>query len=351
LTAGGVASAVVLTVFLVGVYRGAERGSLSYVAGTGADVWIGREGTWNLMRSSGLLPGAAVQAVESLAGVRHVESLLAALLPAYLKGQERTLLVIGLTSDSRLAAPSDLAAGRSLPGPGEVIVDHAFAQRSRITVGDTLSLAQRVFRVVGISRQTNLLVTQYAFLPADDLRAILGLTDQSTFLLVKTDPGQNSAVTRRVNSQLPGIAAFERSEFLANNRREIASGFLPVLWTIAVLGLVAGCVVVGLTIYAAVLEKRKDYALLAALGSSARTRMGVVIQQAVAAAVMGGFAGLWILTACEKLLPHLVPEVEFQLEIPLAVFSLLGAVAMACAAAIPSARLAGRIPPTEAFKR
>ena len=51
----GVSTAVVLTVFLVGVYRGAVRGSLSYIEDTGADVWVGRSGTWNLMRTSGLL--------------------------------------------------------------------------------------------------------------------------------------------------------------------------------------------------------------------------------------------------------------------------------------------------------
>jgi ABC-type antimicrobial peptide transport system permease subunit len=350
LTSGGVTCAVILTVFLVGVYRGAVRGSLSYLEQTDAAVWVGRQGTWNLMRCSGLLPGAAVRIATARPEVTRAEAILVALLPAEVNGQRRTLLAIGLDPDSQLAVPRLLSAGRGKPDSGEVVVDLAFARRAGLKVGDELRLAGSPLHIVGISRQTNLLVTQYAFLSTPDLRRLLGLDDQVSFLLLQTN-ADGQALAARLRREVPGIAAFGRDDFLANNRQEIAAGFLPVLWTMALLGLAAGGAVVALTIHAAVLEKRADYALLAALGSGEGTRTLVVMQQAVAAAVAGSIVGLMVLALCERILPHLVPEVEFQLEICLMAAALVGAIVMASVGALLPARLASRIPPMEAFKR
>lgn len=351
LTAAGVASAVVLTVFLAGVYQGATRGSLSYVEHAEAQVWMGRKGSWNLMRTSGLLPGSAKKAAMKLVGVLGTESILAALLPAQVCGEPRTLLVIGLEAEALAATPRFLKSGKRCPRPGEVVIDQAFARRAGLDLGDRLELADRTLRVSGISRETNLLVTQYAFVHDQDLREMLGLTDQASFILVQTESGQAREVACRLEKKVPNVSAYDAASFLANNRQEIASGFLPVLWAIVALGIAVGGTVVALTTYAAVLEKRVDYALLAALGSGEVTRSLVVVQQAMVAALAGCAAGLTILAVFERALPWLVPEVEFHLDPLLGAAAVAGSVVMATAGAFFPARLAARIPPMEAFKR
>lgn len=351
LTAGGVACAVVLTVFLAGVYRGAVRGSLSYIERSGADVWVGRRGSWNLMRASGLLSDSARRLVLATAGVRAAEPLLSALLPATLRGEPRTLLVIGIDSGADATRPRAVAAGRTTPRAGEIVIDRAFARRAHLALGDSLELAGRLLRVAGISRETNLLVTQYAFVARADLLRLLGLDDRATFLLVRTAPGSSGAVADRIRRTIPDVAAYDSATFLANNRREIASGFLPVLWAIAALGLGVGGAVVALMTYAAVLEKRGDYVLLAALGAGDGIRFIVVLQQAVAAAVIGGAAGLAALAGVQLLMPLLVPEVEFRLDPVLAAAALAGAAVMAALGAALPARVAASAPPMEAFRR
>jgi putative ABC transport system permease protein len=351
LTAGGLACAVVLTVFLAGVYRGAVHGSLSYIERANAEVWVGRRGSWNLMRASGLLPDSTAERVLAVDGVRSVEPILAALLPAAVNGERRTLLVIGLEADAVAGRPRLLDRGRPLPGAGEIIVDRAFAKRSGIAPGDEIDLAGRQLLVAGISRETNLLVTQYAFLTRPDLLELLGLTGQASFLLVRTDPRRAASVARRIEAGIDGVAAFDHETFLANNREEIEAGFLPVLWAIAMFGLAVGGSVVTLMTYTAVLEKRSDYVLLAAIGADGRTRVTLVMQQAIAAAIAGGFAGLALLVLLQPLLPALVPEVEFRLEPWIAAAALAGSIAMAALGALMPARLATRLPPMEAFRR
>lgn len=351
LAVGAVASAVVLTVFLVGVYRGAVRGSLGYVSDIYCDVWVGRAGSWNLMRCSGFLPRETSAAVVETPGVLDHESILVALLPAQIRGEQYTLLVIGLESTATVTVPTRVVSGRARPDSGQVLIDRAFARRHGLEIGDRLQLAGRRFRVTGITAETNLLVAQYAFLNIEDLRSLLGLPGRSSFLLLTTDATRTNEVCRRLNAGLPQVAAFRKQRFVENNRQEVATGFLPVLWAVAVIGLIAGSLVVSLTLYTTVLEKRGDYALLNSMGAGGPTCTSVVLQQALAAAIVGCLLGLGFLLVIEKLLPLTVPEVEFQLEARLAAAALLGSIVMASGGAAIPARLSSRISPMEVFKR
>ena len=350
LTGLGVACAVILSAFLAGIYRGGVRGSMSYVEDAEADLWVGRRGSWNLLRGSGVLPASARAEAEKIRGVRSAEPILSALLPAEVDGDPVTLLVIGLAPDARSALPHRIIAGRALPRAGEIVIDRAFARRAHLAVADTLVLADCEFTVAGISRDTNLLVTQYAFITALDLEALLGVEDKASFFLVRTDPARREAIADTIRSVSPQIAVYDRATFIHNNRREIASGFLPILWAIAILGLVVGGAVVALMTYAAVLEKRADYALLAALGGGEAVRLGVVMQQALAAAVAGGAAGLLLLLALARVLPTLVPAIEIAVEPWLCAAAVAGAIGTAALGAWIPARLAGRVLPMEALR-
>ncbi|MBI5836395.1 MAG: ABC transporter permease [Candidatus Eisenbacteria bacterium] len=350
ITAAGVACAVVLTVFLAGVYCGAVRGSLGYIERADADLWVARPGTWNLMRPGGLLPVSARARLEAQPDVLSAEPVLTGLLPALVDGSPHTLLLVGLSGDARSGRPRRIESGRAVPGPGEIVIDRAFALRAARRVGDTLEVAGRQFRVAGTSRETNLLVTQYAFVRAADLDSLTGLRGMATFFLVRTAPGRAGEVARWLGHSRE-IVVFTRGEFLENNRREISSGFLPVLWAVALLGLAVGGMVVALMSYAAVLEKRADYALLAALGGSDARRLGVLLQQSLGASLAGAAVGLVLLVALEHLLPLLVPEIELQVGIPLAGAAVAGAVAMAVLGAWIPARLAVNVPPMEALRR
>jgi putative ABC transport system permease protein len=220
-----------------------------------------------------------------------------------------------------------------------------------LVLGDTFDLAGHQVRVAGITRGTNLLVTQYAFVSRAELLDAIGVTDRATFLLVRTNGTDPRTVARAIEAAVGTVAAFTRDVFVANNRREIEAGFLPVLWAIAVLGIAVGGAVVAVMTYAAVLEKRADYVLLAAIGASPGAQVRVVMQQAVLAAVVGAAAGLGVLIGLQQLLPSVIPEVPFTLDPTIAASAVAGAVGMALLGAALPGRLATRLPPLEALRR
>ena len=350
LTVGGVTSAVVLTVFLIGVYQGAVLGSLSWVEDIDADVWVGGRGNWNLLRTSGFVGRDVIASLETREDVEIVEPIVVALLPAGPVDQRRTLLFVGLEESAELAVPQRVVEGRALPKPGEIVIDRAYARRAGLSCGDELNVAGVPVTVVGITEGTNLLVTHYAFVSGKQLRTLAGLGERWSFVLVKTSNGHPGEIVAEIDGR-PGTNAFDRATFIANNRQEVAAGFAPVMWTMAFLGIVAGVVVVALTIHAAVLERRQDYALLAALGGTKIHRMLVVAQQALAAGLVGSTVGTLVLLVIQQILPHLVPEIEFRLQWPLASAAFGGAVLVALAGALVPGWLAIRIPPMEVLRK
>jgi len=351
LTAFGLACAVVLTVFLAGVYQGVVHGSLSYIADADADVWVGRPGSWNLMRSSGLLSGTVGERLREVQGVESVEPVLAALLPAEVGQLRRTLLVVGLEETARSARPRRVLEGLAVPGTGEVVIDRAFATRAGVWVGDTISLARHPLTVAGVTDDTNLLVTQYAFVARRDLLRAVGLVDGATFFLVRTESAAGVELAAGIEEHVRDVAAYDRVTFLANNREELESGFLPVLWAIAVLGLVVGVSVVSIMTYTAVLDKREDYVLLAAIGARRAVRFSIVMQQALLAAAVGGLAGLGLLAVLQRSLPALVPELSLRVEPWIGAAALAGALVMAAIGAVLPGRVATRLTPLEALRR
>ncbi|UCG86476.1 MAG: hypothetical protein JSW71_21690 [Gemmatimonadota bacterium] len=351
LTGCGLACAVVLMVFLTGVYEGGVSGSLSYIADTDADVWVGRPGSWNLMRSSGILPGSVGERLREVEGVESVEPILAALLPAVVGQLRRSLLVIGLEDTARSARPRRVLDGLAVPGIGEIVIDRAFAMRAGVGLADTIALAGYPLAVAGITDDTNLLVTQYAFVSRLDLLGAVGLGDGATFFLVRTESADGAGLAATIEQQVGGVAAYDRATFLANNREELESGFLPVLWVIAVLGLVVGVSIVSIMTYTAVLDKRQDYVLLAAIGAGRAVRFSIVMQQALLAAIVGSLAGLGFLAALHRSLPVMVPELPLRVEPWIGATAVAGALLMAAIGAVFPGRVATQLTPLEALRR
>jgi ABC-type antimicrobial peptide transport system permease subunit len=123
------------------------------------------------------------------------------------------------------------------------------------------------------------------------------------------------------------------------------------LWAIALLGLVVGGSIVAIMTYAAVLEKREDYVILAAIGAGRAVRFSVVMQQAMVAALVGAVVGLAVLFVLQSVLPTLVPELELRLELWIAGVAVVGAMAMAATGAALPGRIATRFAPLEALRR
>ncbi len=313
LTVGGVASCIVLMLFLLAVYRGAADGSVEYVRRNAADLWVLQKNASNILRGSSLVTAAQAEAVGRVPGVRSVATVLLLLSTLRKDGEARTIFLAGYEPEKALGGPPELARGRAVRTDGEIVLDAAFARKFGFKTGDAVDLQGRRLEVVGLSRGTNAFVIQYAFVTLRLARTLVGIPGLATCFLVTAEAGADAdGIRGRIRSGFPALEAYDQREFLAANIREMKSGFLPLLYTVAALGAVVLTVILSLLLSINIMERRKDFAVLKTLGSPLRFLWGLVVRQAVLIATLSALAALLVFFPLAAALESLAPEVSLK---------------------------------------
>jgi putative ABC transport system permease protein len=258
--------------------------------------------------------------------------------------------VIGLEQESAAGRPH-VVAGSPTPTPGGIVLDRALARRLDLTIGDSLTIEQRPFHVTGLSRGTNSVLTQFAFISMEDARALLGLDQVVSFVLVRgTDGTEENVLLERLRTRLPNADVLSQEAFSENNREESKAGLIPLLLTVAVLGGLVAAIVLTLLLYGSVLERREDYALLKAMGASPALLLRVVLGQAGAVVLGGLLVGPLAYLVAVPVVGALAPTVPVALS-PLPVTAVvLGAFVIGGVGSVLPLRRIQRIDPGEVFR-
>ncbi|MEO6446107.1 MAG: ABC transporter permease [Gemmatimonadaceae bacterium] len=350
ITTGGVGMAVVLMFFLLALYRGVRIESNGWVSSRPAAVWIAQVNTTNFIKASSFLPAAVADAAREQPGVAEAMPLLRLITLLETGQRHLTAIVVGIDSASTLGQP-EVVEGTSQLSPGDIILDGALSRRLGAKPGDTLRIEGRPFRVTGISRGTNSVLTQFAFITFEDASSLLGFPGVASYVLVRALPGTNAdTLATTLRASIPKVAVLTQLDFADNNMDELRGGLLPILATVAVLGGIVAVAVLTLLLYGSVLERREDYALLKAIGAPSRVLATVMMGQAFAVVSGGVIVGLGVYAIAVPVAARLAPAV------PLALSAGTVIVVSACAfvtgvigTLLPLGRIA-RIHPAEVFR-
>jgi putative ABC transport system permease protein len=170
-----------------------------------------------------------------------------------------------------------------LTEPDTIVIDESDLKRVGVAgVGDTVEIANRRVRIVGLTQGCRSLAGPYVFCSVYTAATLLRLVpNQVTYVLARChNPTEAGRVVQRVRSQYPNISAFTSHEFsvrsqihwLTKTKAGIALGYA------AALGLLVGAVVTSQTLYAATVASLREFAVLRALGIP-RWRMGLLVMQ------------------------------------------------------------------------
>lgn len=171
----------------------------------------------------------------------------------------------------------------------------------------------------------------------------------ANYFLVSTS-GNPAAVAARIARDVPGTQPILEDDFIDKNLADIREGFLPIVLVLVIVAFVIGTAVIGLTIYTATLEKRREYGVLKVLGVSSRRLYSIVSLQSLVSGAVGFTVGIALTLllgwGLEQLLPSFVISfagVDFALA---AGATLL----MSLLAAFLPARPVARLDPAEVFR-
>jgi putative ABC transport system permease protein len=304
-TAGAVLG-VVAIVFLVGQQLSVFFGLLSYMSvlvdHSGADAWITSQNLENA-DATGEIP---VRYVDRIAGVRDVEWAEPIVLGAgsFRKpnGQFESVRLVGLRRPRFAGGPWAFVEGSNadLFDPEGITVDRIdLPNLGNPGVGDVTEINGRRVRVAAITDKARGFAGTLVFASFETAREISGIpAGRCSAILVKFAPGldKHSGI-ERLSALLPsaGVMATEdlsvktRGFYLANTGIGGSFGFSTVIGTLV------GVVIITLTLYASVLNRVGDFAVLRALGARKWDIFVLVMSQAVAIGVIGLFVGFALL--------------------------------------------------------
>ena len=316
LTIGGIALCVVLMLFLLSVYRGVADGSIEYIRSNKTDLWVLQGGATNILRGSSILSTGHGNLLRDIPGIQSVSPILFLLSTIKKGSQTSTVYLTGYDVTTGIGSPPQLLEGRHVQNDGEIVLDHSFAAKFRFNIGDQVIMKEDTLQVVGISARTNMFVIQYAFVTHRQAQLQIGYPGLVTCYLVKVqDPSTVAAIRERIRDELPGLEVYDHEEFLRNNIREMQSGFLPLLYTIAAIGGIVLTTILSLILSINVLERRKDFAVMKTLGSPRRFLHGLIFEQGLQISSAGCIVALVLFFPVVRLIERLAPEVSTKISL------------------------------------
>ncbi len=311
LTICGVALCVMLMLFLLSVYRGVEQGSVEYVRASDADLWVLQRHTTNILRGSSLLTTSHGYVLRNTDGVNSASPVLFILAGIKMPKGSTTIYLTGFDPVATRGGPPEIIEGSNVSADDQIVLDGSFAAKYNIVVGDLLHINDDTLTVVGLSDGTNMFVIQYAFVTLQKAQTIAGFPSIVSCYQVKVEQGVDpNEVADQIRSELPGVAVYDRQTFLSNNIREMESGFLPLLYVVAVLGAIVLTAILSLILSVNVLERRQDFAVMKAIGAPNDFIPKLVIQQALILSGIGVIVALVFFFPLVILVEKLSPEVS-----------------------------------------
>ena len=189
-------------------------------------------------------------------------------------------------------------------GPGRVVVGDLLAAQLHAKVGGVLRIGDRPFTVAGIfhsgvsNEDTGVIST------LGDAQGLAGRTSgETTTVAVRLAPQTTLRAARlELARAFPGLIAIsDPSEAIRAGTNSVLISKAVLL--IVVLALIIGALAVANTMLAAVLERRRELALLTTIGWSPRQIRSLVLGEAVGVSLLGSAGGLLLGVAASKLLP------------------------------------------------
>lgn len=357
IAAAGITLSAILVLSLASAIRSATLSFEEYISQPGADLWVAPLGTDNLVRSSAILPLSYIESFLTVPGVVSVDPIVRAFVNVtQASGREPeknrlTLVGIGYRAPDGLGGPPRFFVGRSPVETNEVALDRAAARRLGVSIGDTISVGQRHMIISGLTKGTNLVVTQFIFGNLDASSSVSGYSGYASFLIVRVKPELSpSSVATELKKRFSDIEVFDQATFIENNSREAAAGYIPILALIYILGISAGAILVGLLIHGLIEERRDELAVVLALGIKETWLWIVVGWQGLRLSCIGAIAGSGMSIALSMLLDLFYPVIPVRFGLKdvaetLVLFGFAGLIA----AVIPIMRLRS-LDPLEAFR-
>ena len=319
-------------------------------------MWVAPRGTDNLVRSSAIIPIAYRDSLLEIPGIVKADAILKSFVTitpmtnSAGPGKKLSLLGIGYMTPDGLGGPPFFSGGRPPDNKGEIALDRAAAIKLGVKIDEKVLINGNPKLITGLTGGTNLLVTHFAFKSYNDFDELAPYAGLASFFIINVQQGfAHDQVAEEISQRLPGVVVYRQNDFIENNRKETAAGYIVILRLVYILGITAAAVLVALIIHGIVEEKRIEMAVLLALGAHESGLWLALGVEGVRLSLAGSLAGTVLTAGLGYFLDMYYPVIPLSF-VAMDVLKLTGllAVSALAATALPILTLRN-IDPLEAF--
>ena len=348
----GVGFAVLLVLVMAGIFVGTTRQVTTYIDHSRNAVWAVQPGVSQMFRAVSWLPADTPSQLTALPEVGSADPILGQPSDFVHNGEQTAYFVLGYDPATGVGGPWQLSAGRDISGPGEVVLDRVLADKNDIGLGDTVSIVDGDFTVVGLSDQTAALGNFYAFVSLPDAARLLRAGNRVSYVLVQPAPGYTPEQTvAAIRDRIPGTDALTSAQFADNSRDIIISMIGRPLKAMIAIATLVGVALIGLTVLASTNEQMADFGVLRAVGVRPAQLLRAVAGQAALIAALGYLVGASLAYALQFLIRDRLGDVTIAVTPGmLGLMAVATAVMAALGSLVPLLRVT-RVDPATAFRR
>ena len=344
----GVAVSIGLILLLAGYRSGVYRQASAYLDNTPGSVVVAEKGIRDFLGTSSVLPPDAVQAVAGTRDVDRVIPVVSQFVFFERHGRKDGFFLIGY-DPAVGGGPWKLVEGRAPAADDELVLDRTNARQHDIGVGDTVTLLDRDATVVGLSEGTTFWAGSIAFARITMLESLVRSPGLRSFLIVTPAAGV-APEDLRDRLVVPGAEVLLKRDVIANDAKLMGRVYDAPIGLMVAIAFVVGVLVVGLVIYTATIERRREYGAVKAIGARNRVLYRVVGTQALIAAAFGAVVGIGLAFAAGSALMAWRPQFLVAIEPTGVAIVLASSLLMALLAALIPARSIARLEPAEVFR-
>jgi putative ABC transport system permease protein len=349
----GLAVAIaIMTVVALGVLTHSLRRTAISVLQTGkADFTVAQKGVSDVLYSS--LDENQVQQLKSYPEVDSAVGVLVAAIK--LDSDHPFFLELGIQPDELAPFGVQVVAGRpyTATAPDEVMLGYRASKDLHKNVGDSITIDNNTFKVVGVFSTGQVFGDSASMLPLTTLQANERKPGAITLAFVKVKSGANiEALRQRIEKDNPEMATVRTvSDFGRVDRNLSLISAANV--GITILALVIGAIGVMNTMVMSVFERTREFGVLRAVGWTRARVISLVVGEAIVISLIGAAVGVVFGFLAIKGIQR-VPELVgvFQPDYPAAIFGrALGlAIGMAFIGALYPAIRAALLEPMDALR-
>ncbi len=297
---------VVISIFLIGQQTGiflfltAMMSSL--VDNIDTDIWVVDNRTTNVA-ALGQIDSRYQRQIEALPGIDHVYPLVISGSSAkFADGKSAGITLVGSQAPSFVGGPWMISGGtkENLLFDNAVTTDE-FDRKllGGAQIGTHFEIGGKQATVTLQTKGARGFGASFVFTTIDRARYYSKFPrDKVSALLVKVKPGTDTKqITKMIDHNMFGVKSWTKKDFSKATVSTVlgSSGIATSVGTLIIFAVIAGSIIIGLTLYSAATDRLKDYATLKAIGATNAFVRNLILTQAIIFAIIGYLIGLLLM--------------------------------------------------------